>query len=66
MTDKEYRSMRTQRKGVQVLLLLGWGALAWWVATALAQAAHGQALIHAVDVIGMTVADMGIRLRRDT
>jgi len=50
--------MRTQRKGVQVLLLLGWGALAWWVATALAQAAHGQALIHAVDVIGMTVADM--------
>ena len=50
--------MRTQRKGVQVLLLLGWGALAWFVSTALAQPATAQALIHAVDAIGMTVADM--------
>ena len=49
--------MRTQRKGVKTLLLLGL-VLAWWVSTALAQPATGQALIHAVDAIGMTVADM--------
>src|SRR5438128_3240408 len=49
--------MRTQRKGVKTLLLLGL-ALAWWVSTALALPATGQALIHAVDAVGMTVADM--------
>jgi hypothetical protein len=49
--------MRTQRKGVKTLLLFGL-VLAWWVSTALAQPATGQALIHAVDAIGMTVADM--------
>jgi catechol 2,3-dioxygenase-like lactoylglutathione lyase family enzyme len=49
--------MRTQRKGVKTLLLLGL-VLAWWVATVRAQATLGQALIHAVDAIGMTVADM--------
>ena len=49
--------MRTQRKGVKTLLLLGL-ALAWWVSTALAQLATGQALIQAVDAVGITVADM--------
>ena len=49
--------MSTQRKGVKTLLLLGL-VLAWWVATVRAQATLGQALIHAVDAIGMTVADM--------
>src|ERR671931_1825527 len=49
--------MRTQRKGVKTLLLLGL-ALTWWVSTALAQATHGQARIHAVDAVGMTVADI--------
>src|SRR5439155_7214337 len=38
-------------------LLIGL-ALAWCVSTALAQAVHGQALIHAVDAVGMAVADM--------
>ncbi len=49
--------MRTQRKGVKTLLLVG-VALAWLVSTALVHTAHGQALIHAVDAVGMTVADM--------
>ena len=49
--------MRTQSKGSKTLLLLGM-ILAWWVSTALAQSATRQALIHAVDAIGMTVADM--------
>jgi hypothetical protein len=57
IAGKEHRSMRTQRKGVKTLLLLGL-ALAWWVSTALAQPATGQALIQAVDAVGITVADM--------
>ena len=48
--------MTIQRQGITTLRV---GlALAWCVATALAHAAHGQALIHAVDAVGMTVADM--------
>src|SRR5262245_53418727 len=57
VTEKEHRSMRTQRHGATRLLLLGL-ALVWLVVTALAQATPGQALIHAVDAVGMTVADM--------
>jgi catechol 2,3-dioxygenase-like lactoylglutathione lyase family enzyme len=49
--------MRTQRKGVKTLLLVGL-ALVWLLSTALAQTSHSQALIHAVDAVGMTVADM--------
>ena len=49
--------MRTYRTGIKTLLLLEL-VLAWWGATALAQPATGQALVHAVDAIGMTVADM--------
>src|SRR5215471_10152968 len=48
--------MTIQRQGITTLLV---GlALAWCVSTARAHAAHGQALIHAVDAVGMTVADM--------
>ena len=57
IAGKEHRSMSTQGKGVKTLLLLGW-VLAWGVSTALAQASHGRTLMHAVDAIGMTVADM--------
>ena len=57
IAGKEHRSMRAQRKGVKTLLLFGL-ALAWWVSTALAQPATGQALIQAVDAVGITVADM--------
>src|SRR5262245_39836761 len=57
VTEKEHRFMRTQSQGVKTLLLLGL-ALSWWVSTALAQPTTGQALIHAVDAVGMTVADM--------
>jgi hypothetical protein len=57
IAGKERRSMRTQRQGVKTLLLLGL-ALAWWVSAALAQPATGQALIQAVDAVGITVADM--------
>lgn len=49
--------MRIQRKGGKTSLLLEL-ALIWFVSTALAPAATGQALIHAVDAVGMTVADM--------
>ncbi len=48
--------MRTQMQGVKTLLLFRL-ALTWLVVTAHAQAAYGQALIHAVDAVGMTVAD---------
>ena len=48
--------MSIQRQGIKTLLV---GlALAWFVSTARTHAAHGQALIHAVDAVGMTVADM--------
>jgi hypothetical protein len=49
--------MQMQRKRVTTLLLLGL-ALACYAPTALTQTTHDQALVHAVDAIGMTVADM--------
>ena len=48
--------MTIQRQGITTLL--GGLALVWCVSTARTHAAHGQALMHAVDAVGMTVADM--------
>src|SRR5215471_240656 len=55
--QKEPRAMSTQRQGVTIRLLVGL-ALAWLVSTALVRTAQAQALIYAVDAVGMTVADM--------
>ena len=49
--------MRVQRKEIKTFPLVG-VALAWLVSTALVHTSHGQALIHAVDAVGMTVANM--------
>ena len=51
-----YGSMCTQRQG-KILLLVGL-ALTCLVSTALVHTAHGQVRVHAVDAVGMTVADM--------